>query len=141
MRSKRGRSSLSPGTEAPDFVLESTDGPVRLSDYRGQPVILVFYPADQSPVCSNQLALYNEVMPLFAEHDAALLAISTDDLEAHGVFASDLRLSFPLLADDDPPGAVARAFGVYDEGRGTAERALFVLDDSGIIRWRRIRFA
>lgn len=109
-----------------------------LSDFRGRPVILVFYPADRSPVCSNQLALYNEALPIFAEHDAALLAISTDGLDAHRAFATDLNLSFPLLADDEPPGAAARAFGVYDEAQGTAERALFVLDADGVIRWHQV---
>lgn len=132
------RGILSPGTLAPDFVLESTQGQVVLSDFRGQPVILVFYPEDQSPVCSSQLALYNESLPIFAEHNAALLAISTDDLAAHRAFAADLNLSFPLLADDNPPGAVAQAFGVYNAANGTAERALFVLDAGGVIRWRQV---
>lgn len=109
-----------------------------LSDFRGRPVILVFYPADRSPVCSNQLALYNDALPIFAEHNATLLAISTDDLDAHRAFAASLNLSFPLLADDNPPGAVARTYGVYNEAEGTAERALFVLDADGVIRWRHV---
>jgi peroxiredoxin len=127
---------LSPGTPAPDFTLDSNTGQkISLSDFRGQPVILAFYPADNSPVCSSQLALYNEVLPLFKEHNAALLAVSTDSPTSHQTFAQNLSLSFPLLADNDPAGAVAQAFGVYDETNQICERALFVIDDTGKIHW------
>jgi peroxiredoxin len=113
----------------------TTGESLTLADLRGRPVILAFYPADQSPVCSNQLALYNEALPLFEEFQAQLLGISIDDLASHQTFASNLNLSFPLLADHDPAGVVARAYGVYDEKKGICKRALFVLDEEGIIRW------
>ncbi len=143
-RSRRGAkeaeeaplSSLPPGTEAPDFALPSTEGKsVSLRDLRGQPVILVFYPADWSPVCGDQLALYNEVLPMFQEHGAQVLAISVDGIWSHRAFAGGRKLRFPLLADFEPKGAVARAYGAYDAETGTSERALFVIDGEGIIRW------
>jgi peroxiredoxin (alkyl hydroperoxide reductase subunit C) len=128
---------LPAGDEAPDFSLQSNSGePVRLSDLRGRPVVLVFYPEDDSSVCSSQLALYNEAYRMFEEHDAQLLGISVDDLVSHQAFADSLSLQFPLLADDDPPGETASAYGVFDEVDQVAERALFVLDAEGIIRWR-----
>ena len=130
-------SPLSPGTEAPDFTLPATQGErLSLRDYRGQPVILVFYPADWSPVCGDQLALYNEVLPLFQEHGARVLAVSVDGIWSHRAFAETRNLRFPVLADFEPKGAVARAYGVYDAQAGTSERALFVIDAEGIIRWR-----
>ncbi len=139
---KRGKADkdhhelLAPGTLAPEFSLPSTpDNIIKLSDLRGRPVILVFYPADESPVCSNQLALYNEALRLFQEYEAQILGISTDDIASHQAFAQSLKLDFPLLSDDDPPGAVARAYGAYDERDAKNERALFVLDEEGAIRW------
>ena len=129
-------SPLAPGTEAPDLTLPATEGErVSLKDYRGQPVILVFYPADWSPVCGDQLTLYNEVLPLFEEYQAQVLAISVDGVWSHRAFAGDRNLRFPLLADFEPKGAVARAYGVYDAEAGTAKRALFVIDAEGIICW------
>jgi peroxiredoxin len=128
--------ALQPRTPAPDFSLPSTFGPaLSLRDFRGQPVILAFYPADGSPVCSSQLALYNEALPLFAEFNAQLLAISVDDISSHHAFAGRYNLNFPLLADAEPKGAVTRAYGVYDEDEQTSQRALFVIDAEGFIRW------
>ena len=127
---------LPPGTEAPEFTLPATDGEsVALRDLRGQPVVLVFYPADWSPVCGDQLALYNEVLPMFQEHRTQVLAISVDGIWSHRAFVADRSLQFPLLADFEPKGAVARAYGAYDAGTGTSERALFVIDGEGVIRW------
>jgi peroxiredoxin len=132
-------SALEAGTRAPDFTLPSSTGEsVSLSDLRGQPVVLVFYPADWSPVCGDQLALYNEVLPLFEEHNAQVLAISMDGLWCHKAFAEQRNLRFPLLADFEPKGAVARLYGVYDAEKGLAQRALFVLDTEGIIRWSHV---
>ncbi len=127
---------LPAGTQAPDFALNATpDQILRLSELRGQPVILVFYPADWSPVCGDQVALYNEILPEFREYGAEILGISVDGVWCHAAFARDRNLHFPLLADFEPKGAVARAYGAYRAEDGTSERALFVLDADGIIRW------
>jgi len=129
-------SRLSIGMAAPDFVLSSTpDQNVRLSDLRGRPVVLAFYPADWSPVCGDQMALYNEVREEFARFNALLLGISVDGAWCHAAFARDRKLHFPLLADFEPKGDVARKYGVYRTEDGFSERALFVLDADGIVRW------
>jgi len=129
-------SALQPGTQAPDFTLHSTpDQSVSLSEFRGQPVILAFYPADWSPVCGDQMALYNEVLPEFRPFNAELIGISVDGVWCHAAFARDRKLHFPLLADFEPKGAVAKRYGVYRRPDGTSERALFVLDAQGMIRW------
>jgi peroxiredoxin len=134
--SQAPKGPLAPGTPAPDFTLESTpDQSVSLSELRGRPVILVFYPADWSPVCVSELALYNELLPEFQRSGATLLGISVDGPWCHIAFAQDRSLEFPLLADFEPKGAAARAYGVYRQHDGTAERALFVIDADGIIRW------
>ncbi len=127
---------LPPGTAAPDFTLPSTTGkPIQLSQLHRRPVVLVFYPADNSPVCSNQLALYNQALPIFKRYNAAIFGISTDSPDSHKSFANNLNLAFPLLADNDPVGAIARTYGVFDEENQNSERALFVLDGSGIVQW------
>jgi len=127
---------LSPGTQAPDFSLRVTpDQKLSLSDLRGRPVILAFYPADWSPVCGDQMALYNEILPEFQKHNAELLGISVDGVWCHTAFAKDRNLHFPLLADFEPKGAVAKSYGAYFEAAGITERALFVIDKDGIIRW------
>ena len=129
-------SALQPGTPAPDFTLHSTpDQSVSLSEFRGQPVILAFYPADWSPVCGDQMALYNEILPEFRRFHAELIGISVDGVWSHAAFAQNRNLHFPLLADFEPKGAVAKMYGVYRRHEGTSERALFVLDAKGIIRW------
>jgi peroxiredoxin len=127
---------LKAGTLAPDFALPSTpDQKVSLSELRGKPVVLVFYPADWSPVCSDQLALYNELLPEFYEFDAQIIGVSVDGIWSHLAFSKDRKLHTPLLADFEPKGAVARLYGVYNEKTGEAERALFVIDAEGVIRW------
>jgi peroxiredoxin len=127
------------GTEAPDFTLHTTpDQSVSLREFRGQPVILTFYPADWSPVCGDQLALYNEVLDEFRRFDAVLIGISVDGIWCHLAFAHDRHLHFPLLADFEPKGEVARRYGVYRPQDGTSERALFVVDANGIIRWTHV---
>jgi peroxiredoxin len=129
-------SALGPGIPAPDFTLPNQAGePVSLRDFRGRPLVLVFYPADWSPVCGDQLTLYNEVLPLFEEHNAQVLAISVDGKWCHKAFAENRNLRFPLLTDFEPKGAVGLLYGVYDAEKGLARRALFVLDAGGIIRW------
>ena len=127
---------LGPGIPAPDFALHATpDQILRLSELRGHPVILVFYPADWSPVCGDQVALYNELLSEFREYDAEILGISVDGVWCHAAFTRDRHLHFPLLADFEPKGAVARQYGAYRDEEGTSERALFVIDGEGIIRW------
>jgi peroxiredoxin len=127
---------LPPGRPAPDFTLYSTpDQTVTLSDFRGRPVILAFYPADWSPVCSDQTALYNEILPEFQRFDAQLFGISVDGKWCHNAFSNSENLHYPLLADFQPKGEVARAYGVYRDKEGVADRALFVIDPEGIIRW------
>src|SRR5437867_5993854 len=127
---------LAPGTKAPDFELPSTpDQKVSLTEFRGQPVILAFYPEDWSPVCSDQMALYQEVLPEFRKFNAELLGISVDGVWSHLAFAKDRNLHFPLLADFEPKGEVARAYHVYRAKEGTSERALYVIDADGIVRW------
>jgi peroxiredoxin len=127
---------LPAGTPAPEFSLQSTSGEmVALHDLRGRHVILAFYPADWSPVCGDQMALYNEILPEFQRLGAELLGISVDGVWCHLAFADDRKLRFPLLADFEPKGEVARRYGVYRVPDGTSERALFVLDGQGIIRW------
>jgi peroxiredoxin len=127
---------LAPGTEAPDFALRSApDRTLSLSDLRGRPLILVFYPGDWSPVCSDQLALYQMLLPEFAQFDAQLLGISVDSVWCHEAFVRDRHLEFPLLADFEPKGEVARAYNAYRAEDGTSERALFVIDGDGVVRW------
>ena len=124
------------GTNAPEFELRSTpDQTVSLADFRGRPVILAFYPEDWSPVCSDQLALYQELLPEFEKFDAELLGISVDGIWCHLAFATDRNLHFPLLADFEPKGEVARAYHVYRDKDGTSERALYVIDAHGIVQW------
>jgi len=127
---------LPPGTEAPEFELRSTpDQTVSLSEFRGRPLILAFYPEDWSPVCSDQLGLYQAVLPEFQKFNAELMGISVDSVWSHLAFAKDRNLHFPLLSDFEPKGEVARTYQVYRAHEGTTERALFVIDADGIVRW------
>ena len=134
--SEAERSALPAGTEAPAFTLPTTpDQTVSLDDFPDRPVVLAFHPADWSPVCGDQMGLYNELREEFEEYNAQLLGISVDGVWSHDAFAADRGLHFPLLADFEPKGEVARAYGVYRDEEGTAKRALFVIDENGIIQW------
>ena len=128
---------LPPGTPAPDFSLpRSPDENLSLRDLRGRPVVLAFYPADWSPVCGDQLALYNESLDMFDElGNPQIVGISVDGVWCHQAYADHRKLRFPLLADFEPKGAVSRAYGVYRERDGIAERALFVIDPRGTVAW------
>jgi peroxiredoxin len=129
-------SLLKAGARAPDFSLKTTpDQTVSMSELLGRPLVLVFYPADWSPVCGDQLVLYNEVLPEFQRHRAALIAISVDGVWCHIAYAKHQKLRFPLLSDFEPKGEVARGYGAYRKPDGFAERALFVIDPEGVIRW------
>jgi peroxiredoxin len=127
---------LQSGTPAPDFDLHTTpDQKVCLHDFSGRPVILAFYPADWSPVCGDQMTLYNEILPEFHRFNAEMLGLSVDGIWCHLAFAKDRKLRFPLLSDFEPKGGVASAYGAYRAQDGTSERALFVIDSGGTIRW------
>ncbi len=129
-------SILQPGTAAPDFVLPVKLGEnLHLSDLRGKPVVLIFYPADWSPVCGDQLALYNEILPEFKKHNAHVVGISVDGIFCHQAYAKSRKLEVPLASDFEPKGKVAEQFGVYRKTDGYCERALFVLDKDGVVRW------
>lgn len=127
---------LLPGRAAPGFTLRVTpDQLLSLSELRGRRVVIAFYPADWSPVCGDQMTLYNQVLPEFRDRSAELLGVSVDGAWCHQAFAKDRNLHFPLLSDFEPKGEVARAYGAYREGEGVAERALFVIDEQGVIAW------
>ncbi|HEU4649121.1 MAG TPA: redoxin domain-containing protein [Gemmatimonadales bacterium] len=127
---------LPPGVPAPEFALPDTpDSLLRLEDQRGHPVVLVFYPADWSPVCGDEVTLFNEVFPEFERLGATLLGISVDGVWCHRAFKEAKHLRFPLLADFEPKGAISRSYGVYRSNDGISERALFVIDAAGLVRW------
>lgn len=134
---------LTAGTPAPDFILQSSAGTsagdagemLKLSDLKGKNVVLAFYPADWSAVCGDQLALYNELIPMFDKLDAELIGISVDSAFCHQAFRENRNYKVKLLADFEPKGEVARKYGVYREHDGFTERALFVIDAEGLIRW------
>ncbi|MET0634628.1 MAG: redoxin domain-containing protein [Chitinophagaceae bacterium] len=127
---------LEPGTKAPLFELHSTpDQKLSLTDLKGKRVILAFYPADWSPVCGDQMALYNETLRFFNRHNAQVLGISVDSKWCHLAFATDRKLHFPLLADFEPKGEVSRMYDAYDTHLGECKRALYVIDETGVIRW------
>ena len=129
-------SLLTEGTKAPEFSLSAApDRKISLADYRGRNTVLVFYPADWSPVCGDQLAVYNQLLPMFRGHDAEIVGISVDSVWCHAAYARDRKIHFPLLADFEPKGAVARTYGAYRDQDGFAERALFVIDAAGTVRW------
>jgi peroxiredoxin len=132
----RRSKALQPGTGAPEFCLHTTpDQSVSLSDFRGQAVVLAFYPADWSPVCGDQMTLYSEILPEFQKLRAEIMGISVDGVWCHAAFARNQKIHFPLLSDFEPKGAVARLYGAYRQGEGVCERALFVIDSEGTIHW------
>ncbi len=127
---------LQAGATAPDFTLNVTpDQKLSLSELKGRRVILAFYPADWSPVCGDQMVLYNQILPQFRDQGAELLGVSVDGAWCHQAFSQARNLHFALLADFEPKGDVARAYGAYRQHEGVAERALFVLDEKGVIAW------
>lgn len=129
-------SLLKEGTKAPDFCLPSTpDQKVSLSEFKGKNVVLVFYPADWSPVCGDQLALYNEILPMLKKHNAELIAVSVDGIWCHLAYGKERKFGFPVLSDFEPKGDVSRKYGVYRQESGTSERALYLIDKDGVIRW------
>ena len=127
---------ISPGTEAPGFTLTDQRGEeVSLEDFRGRGVVLVFYPGDFSPVCTDQLSVYQEVLPQIEERGATLIGISVDSRWAHAAFGEKLGIEMPLLADFHPKGEVAAAYGAYLQDYGTANRSLVLVDEEGVVQW------
>jgi len=130
------KSVLGAGTAAPDFTLHRTpEDTVTLSSLRGQPVVLIFYPADWSAVCGDELNVVNAAMPLLTAHGAAVFGVSVDGVWSHRAFVADRGFTFALLSDFEPKGQVSRCYGAYDFHTGTSTRALFVIDSSGVIAW------
>lgn len=127
---------IAAGEPAPEFTLRNQDGEqVSLSDYRGRKVMLVFYPMDFSPVCADQLSIYQEVKPQIAAKGVELVGISVDHGFAHKAFQEKLGIDTPLLADFEPKGEVARAYGAYIEKVGHANRSLVLVDEGGRVEW------
>ncbi len=127
---------LQKGDPAPDFELNATpDQKLKLTDFRGKRVILSFYPADWSPVCSDQMSLYNETLRYFHKYNAEIMGISVDSKWCHMAFGQSRKIHFPLLADFEPKAEISKAYGAYNEQEGESLRALFVIDEKGIIRW------
>jgi peroxiredoxin len=127
--------ALAPGDTAPDFTLLTTpDQKISLSEF-DEPVVLIFYPADWSPVCGDELTMFEAASRLFHERGAQLLGISVDGVWSHQAFRADHKIDFPLLSDFEPKGEVARAYGVYRENEGVCDRALFVIDRDRKVAW------
>ena len=127
---------LPPGTIAPDFTLNATpDQTLSLHELRGRPVVLVFYPADWSAVCGDELALFNQALPMLKDSRAAVVGISVDSAWCHQAYRESRQLHFDLLADFEPKGAVATQYGAYDTAHGFCKRALYVIDADGVVAW------
>jgi peroxiredoxin len=129
-------SPLTEGESAPEFTLKTTpDQTLSLSDFRGNPVVLIFYPADFSPVCADELALYNEILPEFESYNTQVLGISVDNVWCHLAFGNERNLRFPLLSDFHPKGEVAKNYNAYLEDVGEAARAIYLIDQEGSVAW------
>ena len=127
---------IEPGARAPEFTLPDQDGnKVSLADFRGRTVVLVFYPSDFSPVCTDQLSVYQEVLPQLEEAGAKLVGLSVDNAFCHKAFQERQNLTIPLLADFHPKGEVARAYGVWSEDYGVSARALVMVGPEGTVEW------
>jgi len=139
MDGPRVATGLEPGTPAPDSALPAADGTiVRLSELRGTPVALVFYPLDWSPGCSVQLELYQQEYDEFASRGIRLLGISVDSIYSHGAWAAVRGIRYPLLSDFQPRGETARAYNVWRNADGHSERAVYLIDVDGVIRWTHV---
>jgi peroxiredoxin len=127
---------IEPGSPAPDFSLPNHEGKqVRLADFRGRRVVLAFYPLDFSPVCTDQLSIYQEVLPQIEEQGASLVGISVDSSWAHRAFRDKLGITIPLLSDFEPKGAVSRSYGAYLDAVGHGNRSLVLVDAGGVVSW------
>lgn len=127
---------LKTDTKAPTFKLNSTpDQTVSLNQLKGKKVVLLFYPADWSPVCSDELAIFNAATKLFEKYNAVVVAISVDNVWSHDAFAKKQNLHFPLLSDFEPKGQIATHYDVYNKKAGVCKRAIYLIDEKGIIQW------
>jgi peroxiredoxin len=127
---------IEPGTKAPDFTLRDQDlSKVSLSDYEGERVLLVFYPGDFSPVCSDQLSVYQEVLGEISDRGASLVGISVDGVFVHKAFREQLGLEMPLLADFHPKGRVSEQYGAYQPDKGFNNRSLVLVGPDGSVEW------
>jgi peroxiredoxin len=127
---------VKPGEPAPDFTLANHKGEqVSLADFRGRKLMLVFYPSDFSPVCTDQLSVYQEVLGEVQEAGVELVGVSVDSSWTHRAFRKQLGIEIPLLADFHPKGEVSRRYGVYLEDWGTTNRSLVLIDEEGVVRW------
>jgi peroxiredoxin len=127
---------IEPGTKAPDFTLPNQDGDqVSLGDFAGRKLLLVFYPLDFSPVCTDQLSIYQEVLGEIEAKNASLVGVSVDSAFCHRAFREHLNLTMPLLADFHPKGEMSAAYGAYREDRGSTNRSLVLVDEDGFVRW------
>jgi peroxiredoxin len=127
---------IEPGAAAPEFALPDQDGnEVRLTDFAGRKLVIAFYPLDFSPVCTDQLSLYQEVLGEIESRGASLVGVSVDSRYSHRAFREQLNLTMPLLADFHPKGEMSRAYGAYREDRGSNNRLLVLIDEGGTVRW------
>ena len=127
---------IEPGTAAPDFTLPDQDeNEVSLGDFAGRRLVLAFYPLDFSPICTDQLSIYQEVLPDLNERGVSLVGVSVDSAYAHAAFREKLNLTIPLLADFHPKGEVTRAYGAWIEKVGHGNRSLVLIDERGIVAW------
>ena len=127
---------IAAGAQAPDFKLRDQDGlEITLEELKGQTSLLVFYPLDFSPVCTDQLSIYQELLSDFESRGVKLYGVSVDSSFAHKAFQERLNLTIPLLADFEPKGAVAKAYGVYNDDYGTSQRALVMIGPDGVVKW------
>jgi peroxiredoxin (alkyl hydroperoxide reductase subunit C) len=136
----RGAAGLPAGASAPELDLPAAPDfrRVRLADLRGGPIVLAFYPADFTPVCSSELALLSEILPEIHALGGRLYGVSCDSVFSHAAFAERLNLKMPLLSDFHPKGEASRRYGVYREETGTSARALFVIDRAGVVFWSEV---
>jgi len=126
------------GDRAPDFELHDQHGsPVKLSDFRGKKVVLVFYPLAFSGVCQGELCEIRDEMPSFGgDEDVQVVAVSVDSMFSHRSWAEQQGYEFPLLSDFWPHGQVAQQYGVFDDARGIATRGTFIIDAEGVVQWK-----
>jgi mycoredoxin-dependent peroxiredoxin len=128
--------AIAVGQPAPDFTLkDQNQKDVKLSQYRGKNVVIVFYPLDWSPVCTNEHACFVNDLKQFEKLNAQVLGLSVDSIWSHKAFAEKMGIRYPLLADFQPRGAVAEKFGVYLADKGITGRAIAIIDKAGKIAW------